>query len=132
MWTSEIIDKQLINGKRALTVKFLSGASSQIAVEQFGAQEDFQDWVQVRSEFYQKNEEALAAFAVGTVAITPDTPIVVATSAADIWYGKYKSWMRIKRLIDEGILTGQEDWVLTEKKDVQGTFNKDFIAITGA
>lgn len=130
MWTAKIIEKDLVNGVIKVTVLFTNGNDkvTETCIPQ--DKNGFLFWVKSRLATFNSSESINTEYSVNSI-IDVTEPAPEAPTATELaqqaWFSDYMKLQGVQKLIDLGVLTGNETPVINLRNKVKTRFLPAYI-----
>lgn len=130
MWTAKVIEKDLVNGVIKVTVLFTNGNDqvTETCIPQ--DKNGFLFWVKSRLATFNSSESINTEYSVNSI-IDVTEPAPEAPTATELkqqaWFSDYMKLQGVQKLIDLGVLTGNETPVINLRNKVKTGFLPAYI-----
>lgn len=129
MYTAQLTDKKLVDGKIVATVSYTNGTDTLVETISFIDVETFKRAVKSKIDALNATATAVTNLSLGTIDTTPTQPTLTQAQIDEqAWMNQYAKWVRIKTtLIDTGILTGSETALVNLLNQVKTGFKASYV-----
>ena len=129
MYTAQLTEKKLVDGKIVATVSYSDGADTLVETISFVDVETFKRAVKAKVDTLNATSSTISTLPIGSIDTTPATPVLTQAEIDEkTWMSQYSKWVRIKTtLIDTGILTGNEAPLVSLLNQVKSGFKASYV-----